>query len=66
MSQGRSDLFLPQISKEVLCNSSLFYFLVLACFSSSSDRLLLGEDSICLILLSLTKIDCSVSYMVDS
>lgn len=63
MSKGESDLSLFQISKEELCTSSLFYFLMLVCVLLSTDRLLFAEDSVCLISLSLT--DDSALYIVD-
>ena len=56
-------IFLSGISKEVLYTFSLSYFLILACVLLSLDGLLFDEDSICLILLSLT--DDSALYLVD-
>lgn len=56
-------IFLSGISKEVFYAFSLSYFLILACVLLSLDGLLFDEDSICVVLLSLT--DDSALYLVD-
>ena len=56
-------IFLSRISKEVFCAFSLSYFLIFASVLLPLDGLLFAEDSIYLILLSLT--DDSALYLVD-